>query len=96
MPAKPILTPEERRARRAERREKQRLENIGRAKKCMWQGWNLKNLKRNKKLPGVNLHNIILAVRVGTTGIGRIYSIQKLWRVINGSLTMRIILKQSN
>src|SRR5687768_11596022 len=33
MPVKPILTPEERRARRAEKREKQRLENIGRAEK---------------------------------------------------------------
>jgi uncharacterized protein YecE (DUF72 family) len=33
LPDKPILTLEERRARRAERREKQRLENIGRAKK---------------------------------------------------------------
>jgi uncharacterized protein YecE (DUF72 family) len=33
MPVKPILTPEERRARRAEHREKQRLANIGRAEK---------------------------------------------------------------
>lgn len=33
LPIKPILTLEERRARRAERREKQREENIGRAKK---------------------------------------------------------------
>lgn len=33
MPDKPILTIEERRARRAERRDKQRLENVGRAKK---------------------------------------------------------------
>ncbi|HUP14366.1 MAG TPA: DUF72 domain-containing protein [Niastella sp.] len=33
MPDKPILTPEERRARKAERREKQRFANIGRAEK---------------------------------------------------------------
>lgn len=33
MPDKPILTPEERRAKRAARRDKQRLENVGRAQK---------------------------------------------------------------
>jgi uncharacterized protein YecE (DUF72 family) len=33
MPDKPILTPEERKARRAERREKQRVANVGRAAK---------------------------------------------------------------
>jgi uncharacterized protein YecE (DUF72 family) len=50
MPGKPILTIEERRAKRAERREKQRLENVGRAKKMHTARLEFEKEKAGKRL----------------------------------------------